>query len=203
MGRVRQRTMADACVDTMGTLNIGQAANPGPAGAGALRWVSTMAASALSYASPCKIGFHGSHTAGHFQADGPPLEPFVLRMATASTTGWRPLQAFLRTTDANVVFAQEHRLMPDAVPAASAWARKKDGSPCGRRQRREAEEAPVRGRLSLQRPLWAFATQTKVEQSWRRGMLSLPLWNLPRAVPSWVTRRISTTPRASAGPTWR
>ncbi len=119
---IRRRSMAEACKGAMGTLCVGQASNPGPQGI--LQWVSTTAASVLRYPSPTKVGFHGSHTAGHFQADRPPVEPFVLRMVTANTTGWRPLQAFMRSTDANVIFAQEHRLLPEAVPAASAWARK-------------------------------------------------------------------------------
>ncbi len=117
-----RRTMAEACRQAMGTLVVGQAANPGPPAA--LRWVSTKLASAIEYASPHKVGFHGSHTAGLDPADGPPEEPFVLKLATANTTGWRPLQAFLKNTEANVVCAQEHRLLPDSVPAASAWARK-------------------------------------------------------------------------------
>ncbi len=116
------RSGADACRAAMGTLTIGQAANPGPPEV--LRWISTVAASALAYALPGKQGFHGVHTAGHPSDLDPPRDPFVLRLATANTTGWRPLQEFLRRTDANVVFGQEHRLMADAVPAASAWARK-------------------------------------------------------------------------------
>ncbi len=70
---MRQRTMAEACAGAMGTLNVGQATNPGPAGT--LRWISTMAASVLKYPSPRKMGFHGSHTVGHLQPDRPPVEP--------------------------------------------------------------------------------------------------------------------------------
>ncbi len=35
------------------------------------------------------------------------------------------MQRLLLTTEASVIFAQEHRLFEDAVPAASAWARRK------------------------------------------------------------------------------
>ncbi len=116
------RTMADACNNTMGTLTVGQASNPGPPGP--LRWISTLSASVVTYALPGKLGFHGAHTAGHAADLCPPSDPFVLKLATANTTGWRPLQNFLCTTDANVIFAQEHRLLEDAIPMASAWARK-------------------------------------------------------------------------------
>jgi hypothetical protein len=82
-------------------------------------------ASALTYARPGRPGFHGAKTAGFQMGDGgPPKEPFALSMLTANTTGWRPLQRLLLATEASVVFAQEHRLLEDAVPAASAWARK-------------------------------------------------------------------------------
>ncbi len=119
-----RRTMADACRSTMGTLTIGQAGNPGPPTL--LRWVSAITTSVVAYAAPGKEGFHGVHNAGHSHAadDPPPREPFVLKLATANTTGWRPLQAFLSVTDANVVFAQEHRLLGESIPMASAWARK-------------------------------------------------------------------------------
>ncbi len=113
--------MADACNDTMGTLTVGQASNPGPPGP--LRWISTLSASVVTYALPGQLGFHGAHTAGHAADLCPPSDPFVLKLATANTTGWRPLQNFLCTTDANVIFAQEHRLLEDAIPMASAWAR--------------------------------------------------------------------------------
>ncbi len=116
-------TAAEACSSGMGSLRVGEASNPGHNAP--VKWVSALAASALRYAMPGKMGFHGTHTAG-FGAmdDGPQVEPFVLRVATANTTGWRPLQRFILTTNANVVFAQEHRLLPDAIPSASAWARK-------------------------------------------------------------------------------
>ncbi len=116
-------TAAEACKVTMGSLRVGEAGNPGPAAP--LLWVSSMAAAVLRYAMPGKTGFHGTHTAGFDVPDAAPQpEPFVLRVATANTTGWRPLQRFVLTTEANVVFAQEHRLLPEAIPAASAWARK-------------------------------------------------------------------------------
>ncbi len=56
---------------------------------------------------------------------GPPKEPFTLRLITANTTGWGPLQRLLLTTEASVIFAQEHRLFEGALPGASAWARKR------------------------------------------------------------------------------
>ncbi len=117
-----RRTMADACRSTMGTLTIGQAGNPGPPAL--LRWASAVTASVVTYAAPGKEGFHGAHGAGHVADDSPPHDPFVLKLATANTTGWRALQAFLCATEASVVFAQEHRLLDESIPMASAWARK-------------------------------------------------------------------------------
>ncbi len=114
---------AAACMSALGTLCVGQAINPGPAAV--LSWVSSAAASAVAYALPGRMGFHGAHTPGfNLDAREPPCQPFTLRMLTANTTGWAPLQQLLRDTQANVVFAQEHRLLPSAIPAASAWARK-------------------------------------------------------------------------------
>ncbi len=116
-------TAAEACSSGLGSLRVGEASNPGHAAP--LTWISSLAASALIYAMPGKTGFYGTHTVGFGDDEaGPPAEPFELRVATANTTGWRPLQRFMLTTNANVVFAQEHRLLPDAIPAASAWARK-------------------------------------------------------------------------------
>ncbi len=103
----RHRTAADACKDALGTLTVGQAGNPGPPGP--LQWLSSMAASAVAYARPGKAGFYGLRAAGYLDMECPPHSPFVLKLATANTTGWRPLQDFLTSTNANVVFAQEHR----------------------------------------------------------------------------------------------
>ncbi len=116
-------TAAEACACAHGTMCVGQAANPGPAAP--IRWVSSLAASALAYALPGRVGFHGVHTPGFASVDaGPPRQPFTLRLLTANTTGWSPLQRLLRETESNVIFAQEHRLLPESIPAASAWARK-------------------------------------------------------------------------------
>ncbi len=115
-------TAAEACCVGMGTLRVGEASNPGHAPM--LGWVTSRLASVLEYAKPGKTGFHGTHTAGcGSEDDGPPGEPFALRVATANTTGWRPLQRYVLSTDAHVIFAQEHRLLPESIPAASAWAR--------------------------------------------------------------------------------
>ncbi len=114
-------TAAEACLAALGTRRVGEATNPGHR----LTWISDRAASALRYAMPGKAGFYGVQAAG-FQRDddGPPQEPFALRILTANTTGWRPLRGLLATTNASVVFAQEHRLFEGAIPAASAWARR-------------------------------------------------------------------------------
>ncbi len=115
-------TAAEACCGGLGTLRVGEATNPGHAPQ--LGWVASKLASVISYARPGKKGFHGTHTVGCGGVDdGPPSEPFALRISTANTTGWRPLQRYLLETDAHVIFAQEHRLLPDSIPAASAWAR--------------------------------------------------------------------------------
>ncbi len=117
-------TPSEACRAQMGTINVGQAANPGPPSP--LTWISSLAASAVSYAAPAKQGFHGVFTPGfENNDDGPPREPFTLSLVSANTTGWRPLQRLLERTEATVIFAQEHRLVAEEVPAASAWARKR------------------------------------------------------------------------------
>ncbi len=119
----QRRTAADACRGALGTLTVGQAGNPGPPGK--LQWLSSAVASAVAYARPGKAGFYGLRSAGYLESDCPPSSPFALKLATANTTGWRPLQEFLSSTSANVIFAQEHRLFAEAIPAASAWARKR------------------------------------------------------------------------------
>ncbi len=116
------QTAADACVASLGSLRVGEATNPGHNCF--LTWVTDMAASAVSYAAPGREGFHGTHSVGFDVQDDPPKEQFALKIITANTTGWRPLQRLLCRTDASVVFAQEHRLRPDDIAAASAWARK-------------------------------------------------------------------------------
>ncbi len=129
-----------AADNQFGSLRVGEASNPGPCPATSgtatvggpahpdrrLSWESDKTASALRYARPGSPGFYGARTAGFLaEGDGPPKEPFTLRMITANTTGWGPLQRLLLTTEAAVIFAQEHRLFEEALPGASAWARKR------------------------------------------------------------------------------
>ncbi len=150
-----------AADNQLGTLRVGEASNPGPTTL--LNWISSVAASAVSYAAPGRPGFYDIYSPGFEGHDpGPPEEPFTLRVMTANTTGWRPLQRLLCSTSANVVFAQEHRLRPDDVPAASAWARKTGGRRYGPRPRKGAavgrrlEQWYVHGRL------WACDTLSVV-----------------------------------------
>ncbi len=114
---------AEACSASCGSLRVGEATNPGHPRL--LNWVSALASSALAYADPNKMGFHGAYSPGFDIRDQePPAEPFALTIVTANTTGWRPLQRLLCRTNAHVVFAQEHRLRADDIAAASAWARR-------------------------------------------------------------------------------
>ncbi len=128
-------TPAQACAGSHGQLRVGEAGGPGPghmpAGGAAsgtdnkVQWRGGRNHSPLAYPTPGKMGFHGCHTAGFARSlPPPPNEPFELKVVTANTSGWLPLRTFLLATDAHVVFGQEHRLAPDDIADASAWARR-------------------------------------------------------------------------------
>ncbi len=130
IGAVGQRrmsglTQAAACARSHGHLRVGEAAVPGPAARDGLVWRHGRNLSPLSYPLPGKVGFHGCHAAGFTGSQAPPpRELFEFSMHTVNSTGWRPLADYLRSTAAHVIFAQEHRLGPEDVANASAWARR-------------------------------------------------------------------------------
>ncbi len=110
---------------------VGEASTPGPLSAtiaadGMLRKIYSTARSALCYPAP------GTNALGRVIAPGFPTsnlqkegdEDFALSIETVNATGWRALQRRLLGTRAHAVLAQETWLSQDAVPAASAWARR-------------------------------------------------------------------------------
>ncbi len=127
---------ASACAAAHGGLRVGEAAVPGPAEAAAVsaaaaaarrdvHWEPGINASPLTYPRPGKVGFYGCHTAGFRRADDlPPEGQFTLLMETVNATGWQPLARHLGSTEAHVIFVQEHRLGPEDVAGASAWTRR-------------------------------------------------------------------------------
>ncbi len=116
---------AGACERAHGHLRVGEAALPGPAGNSDVAWKAGINKSPMAYPVPGKIGFHGCYSAGFDDsATAPPKDLLRLRMETVNATGWRPLAKHLRTTEAHIMFAQEHRLLADEVADASAWARR-------------------------------------------------------------------------------
>ncbi len=108
-------------------IRVGEATNPGPPDDVDLPWIPSGRPSVLQYPMPGRQGFHGVHAAGFAETlERPPShQPFALRVATVNATSWGSLRTFLQTTGAHVVCAQEHRLPPAAIAAASAWARRK------------------------------------------------------------------------------
>ncbi len=85
-----------------------------------------MAKTALFYPSPGAHSLTGAVALGYNlgQREEVEDEKFALEIETANTTGWRALQRRLLRTRAHALLAQETWLTPDAVPAASAWAKR-------------------------------------------------------------------------------
>ncbi len=114
---------------------VGEATHPGPtpatvAAVGLLRRVTEGIRSAVSYPKPGVRTLRGAVAPGYGRVESGPVqqddeEAFQLRVETTNPTGWRALQRRLLSTTAQVVLAQETWITQDAVPAASAWARKK------------------------------------------------------------------------------
>ncbi len=122
---------------TENTERIGEAAHPGPAqptvaAIGLLRRTCDRIRAAVSYPRPgsgslrgaVAPGFGGRGDARGGQG-GTEAEAFALKVEAVNATGWRALQRRLLATEAQVVLAQETWLTQDAVPAASAWARRR------------------------------------------------------------------------------
>ncbi len=109
------------------TTRFGEALHPGPLEAtvlahGLLRRTFAAARRAISYPTP------GSHSLRGAIAPGYPAtrahDTFALKVESVNTTGWKALQRRLTATSAHVVLAQETWLTPDAIHAASAWAKR-------------------------------------------------------------------------------
>ena len=49
------------------------------------------------------------------------VEEFGLVAVTANTTCWSSAKEFLMSTDAHLVFVQEHKLFEQDIPQASQW----------------------------------------------------------------------------------
>ncbi len=112
---------------------VGEACNPGPTVVtmvvdNVLRKVYDTAKAAISYPRPGSGCLRGAVAPGFTNGGGHSLAPeqelFALRIETANTTGWRSLQRRLKATNAHAVLSQETWLTQDAIPAASAWARR-------------------------------------------------------------------------------
>jgi hypothetical protein len=111
---------------------VGEAKNLGPLSAtlavgGLLKKIYSTASCALAYPAPGTGCLRGAIAPG-FGALGSSCtsgEHYQLKVEAANTTGWRGLQRRLQRTKADALLAQETWLTPDAVPAASAWARRR------------------------------------------------------------------------------
>ncbi len=112
---------------------VGEACNPGPTVVtmvvdNVLRKVYDTAKAAISYPRPGSGCLRGAVAPGFTNGGGHSLAPeqelFALRIETANTTGWRSLRRRLKATNAHAVLSQETWLTQDAIPAASAWARR-------------------------------------------------------------------------------
>ncbi len=116
---------------------VGEAGHPGPAKptvatVGLLRRACDRVRAAVSYPRPGEgslsgavaLGYERGLVAGHGreQKDG---DVFRLRVEAVNSTGWRALQRRLIATEAQVIRAQETWITQDAVPAASAWAKRR------------------------------------------------------------------------------
>ncbi len=114
------------------TSRIGEADNPGPMTATMtidrmLRRVYDTARCAVAYPRPGSRTLRGAIAPG-FQdtrRSEDAEEKFALGIESVNTTGWRGLQRRLASSQAHVILAQETWITQDAIPAASAWARRR------------------------------------------------------------------------------
>ncbi len=111
---------------------VGEASNPGPSGAtlathGILRKVYSTAKKVLTYPRPGSGALRRTVAPGYDnggQQRAEEADEFTLTIEAINTTGWRGLQRRMLHTDSHVLLAQETWLTQDALPAASAWARR-------------------------------------------------------------------------------
>ncbi len=99
-------------------IRIGEAKNPGPVHGD---W---RCADDVRYRDPAATGFWQALAPGHANGDNQGEGRHALRVVTANTTAWAPLQKLLLRSDADVILAQEHRLPPWRIAEASDWARR-------------------------------------------------------------------------------
>ncbi len=114
---------------------VGEAAHPGPTAAtvavgGTLRRILGHARAAISYPRPGTGSLRGAVApgftgGGRQKAWSDEEDLFALRVEAVNATGWRALQRRLLSTSAHALMAQETWLSQDAIPAASAWAKRK------------------------------------------------------------------------------
>ncbi len=117
---------------------VGEAGHPGPArptvaAVGLLRRVCDRVRAAVSYPRPGEgslsgavaPGFERGAVPGRGQEAPRDGDVFRLRVEAVNSTGWRALQRRLIATEAQVILAQETWVTQDAVPAASAWAKRR------------------------------------------------------------------------------
>ncbi len=116
---------------------VGEASNPGPtaptiAAVGLLRRAYDKVRAAVSYPRPGSESLRGAVAPGFDEVvdgsrggRGTEVDSFRLKVEAVNSTGWRALQRRLLATNAQVILAQETWLTQDAVPAASAWAKRR------------------------------------------------------------------------------
>ncbi len=116
---------------------VGEATHPGPSSStiatiGLLRRTCDRVRAAVSYPKPGSGSLRGAVAPGYRRTEGAnggqdqtDGEVFKLKVEAVNSTGWRALQRRLMATEAQVILAQETWLTQDAVPAASAWAKRR------------------------------------------------------------------------------
>ncbi len=108
---------------------IGEATNPGPgsiqpSGFERLRAEPMPQGSVLAYPAPGTRSLAGAVAPGFTHDQDIVSDKFSLTVEAVNSTGWRALQRRMRATTAHALLAQEVWLTPDAIPAATAWAKR-------------------------------------------------------------------------------
>ena len=101
-------------------IRIGEAGNPGPRRSIAL---SSLIRPAKPAQDTARIHSHtGQAVKPGIDRDPKQLASYSLRVCTANSTAWGPLQQFLLTCSDDVVMAQEHHLTQEQLAQATQWA---------------------------------------------------------------------------------
>ncbi len=112
---------------------IGEAANPGPPPRGGdpagITWADATWRDFVSYPRPHRDGFRdvvapGYADEGTSREEVTGQEEFRLVVETVNSTGWGPLRRRLEESQAHIVLAQEHWILPDQLASASDWTRR-------------------------------------------------------------------------------